>query len=330
MKRANIAFFVPHRGCPFQCVFCDQKKISGSDKAVNADTVQRDVRKALLTLGGRPAEIAFFGGSFTGIPVNEQEELLSCAYEFVKTGEVEGIRLSTRPDFISETVLDRLARYGVTAIELGAQSMDDRVLAHSGRGHRAKDVTIASQLIRERGFSLGLQMMTGLPEATWESDQKSAQEIIALFPDTVRIYPTLVLSGTLLCEMYERGEYQPQSLEEAVESVARIKEMMDGAGVRVIRMGLHSERALETALVKGPYHPAFGELVASRMIYHRMEHYIKTYHPSEVILTAPERLYSQVMGQKRENIQRIEQCFGISCRVLPSVGDAITINGNRI
>ena len=325
MKRANISFFIPHRGCPFRCVFCDQKKISGKTAYVSGEDVRNTVQKALKTLRGRTAEIAFFGGSFTGIPIEEQEELLTVAYSFVQSGEVEGIRLSTRPDFIDAGTLLRLLNFGVTAVELGAQSMDDRVLQASGRGHSAADVARAARMIVESGISLGLQMMTGLPKATEKSDIQSAREMIALHPDTVRIYPTLVLSGTPLCERYQKGEYVPETLDEAVERAALLKEMFCRENIRVLRVGLHSEKSLEGSLVAGPYHPAFGEMVASRMFYHEFERYLKKEKPATVVLTAPAHLRSRVVGQRKENLKRIEDVFHIPCRM--EEGENVTVNG---
>ena len=327
MKKANIAFFIPHRGCPFACAFCDQQKISGKVARVRGSDVRAATEAALLTLGDRRAEIAFFGGSFTGIPVKEQEELLDAASEFVRRGAVAGIRLSTRPDFIDAGVLDRLVRYGVTAVELGAQSMDDRVLAACGRGHTAADVRRASRMIRERGISLGLQMMTGLPEATLESDLQSAKKIIRLKPDAVRIYPTLVLSGTRLCREYEAGAYRPQETEEAVERAAVLKEMFDAAGISILRIGLHREESLEASLVAGPYHPAFGELVASRVIYRKMEALLRKEAPSEAVITAPPHLLSRAVGHKKENLQNIERNFHIPCRAVLGAGEDILLNG---
>ena len=218
MKTYNIPIFVPHRGCPFDCVFCNQKRITGTQKEVTADDVHNIIGEYLKTLPSknRRIEAAFFGGSFTGIPINEQSELLAAANEYLKKGDIDGIRLSTRPDYIDKEILDNLLKYGVTTIELGVQSMDDSVLKSSNRGHTRKDVINAVRLIKEYSFTLGLQMMTGLPGDTDEKSLYTADEIIKLKPDIVRIYPTLTIKDTFLEKMYLTGKYQPQSVDEAV------------------------------------------------------------------------------------------------------------------
>jgi len=217
MKTYNIPIFVPHRGCPFDCVFCNQKRITGTQKEVTADDVHNIIGEYLKTLPSknRRIEAAFFGGSFTGIPINEQSELLAAANEYLKKGDIDGIRLSTRPDYIDKEILDNLLKYGVTTIELGVQSMDDSVLKSSNRGHTRKDVINAVKLIKEYPFTLGLQMMTGLPGDTDEKSLYTADEIIKLKPDIVRIYPTLTIKDTFLEKMYLTGKYKPQSVDEA-------------------------------------------------------------------------------------------------------------------
>ena len=195
MKYYNIPIFVPHEGCPFDCIFCNQRKITGSDTSITKSEISKIIEEHLKTLPEceRYVEAAFFGGSFTGISKEKQGEFLEEARKFIESGDIDGIRLSTRPDYISEEILDRLLRYGVTTIELGVQSMDDEVLTASNRGHTAKTVEEAVRLIRKYPFRLGLQMMTGLPCDSFKKSLETADKIIAQKPDFVRIYPTLVL-----------------------------------------------------------------------------------------------------------------------------------------
>ena len=242
MKTYNIPIFVPHRGCPFDCVFCNQKRITGTQKEVTADDVHNIIGEYLKTLPSknRRIEAAFFGGSFTGIPINEQSELLAAANEYLKKGDIDGIRLSTRPDYIDKEILDNLLKYGVTTIELGVQSMDDSVLKSSNRGHTREDVINAVKLIKEYPFTLGLQMMTGLPGDTDEKSLYTADEIIKLKPDIVRIYPTLTIKDTFLEKMYLTGKYKPQSVDEAVNLAKQLLLKFEKNNITVIRVGLQS------------------------------------------------------------------------------------------
>lgn len=266
MKHANISLFVPHAGCPHQCSFCNQKTISGSVKQLTVQEVWDTLEEA-SSHGNNPGntEIAFFGGSFTAIERGYMISLLEAAKPFVDKGFYSGIRISTRPDAINNEILADLKRYNVTAIELGAQSTDDNVLLKNHRGHTREDIINASLLIKEFGFSLGLQMMTGLYGDTPEKALKTCEDIIKLKPQTVRIYPTIVLEGTELCALYKKGEYKPQTIDEAVELSSVLLEKFNNAGIRVIRLGLHSGGNVEDGFVAGPYHPAFGELCESKI-----------------------------------------------------------------
>ena len=258
--------FVPHIGCPHRCSFCDQRAITGQQKAPTPQDVRDAAEAGLRTLGAaaREAQIAFFGGSFTAIAPDYRRSLLKAAYPFVKSGQYAGIRLSTRPDAIDGEILDELRAFGVTAIELGAQSMDDAVLRQNGRGHTAEATRAAAQKIRDAGFSLGLQMMTGLFCDTDAGARRTAEEFAALLPREVRIYPALVLRGTALCDRYARGEYRPQTLEGAVALCTDLLTFFERRGITVIRLGLHETPALDASFVAGPRHPAFGELCRAR------------------------------------------------------------------
>lgn len=318
MKHINVALFVPHEGCPHLCSFCNQKTISGSAKKLTKEDIDNAVRIAVSReYDAENSEIAFFGGSFTAIDKEYMLYLLGCAYPYVKNGMFRGIRCSTRPDAIDEEILGILKAYGVTAIELGAQSMDNEVLSLNDRGHTAEDVERASALIKAHGFELGLQMMTGL---YGDSDEKSivtAEKIIALAPETVRIYPTVVLEGTRLEMLYRAGEYTPQNTEAAAEICSILLEMFNNAGIRVIRLGLHSGGSVEEGYVAGAYHPAFRELCESSLYLKKCKAVIKEKRcgSSIKIFVNPSEI-SKMTGQKRSNISALGQ-MGITATVHP-------------
>ena len=265
MKKGNISIFVPHQGCPCQCSFCNQKTITGQAKAPTPDDVVSAVETALRKKNFE-YEIAFFGGSFTAIDREYMTSLLKAAFPYVKSGQVMGIRISTRPDCIDDGILALLKEYGVTSIELGAQSMDDGVLDANRRGHTAQDVVNASKLIKSYGFELGLQMMTGLYTDTEEKAIKTAERIIELAPATVRIYPTVVLKGTYLAELYQKELYSPLNAFDSAELCARLVPMFEKAGIKIIRMGLHSGEDIKKNMLAGGFHDSFGELVKSRLM----------------------------------------------------------------
>lgn len=316
MKIYNIPIFVPHRGCPFDCVFCNQRRITGVGTDVTPDDVRRIISEHLKTLPkeDRFVEIAFFGGSFTGIPIEEQSALLAAAAEFKE--ETDGIRLSTRPDYISREILDNLMKYGVTTIELGVQSMDDEVLKKSNRGHTSECVRNAVKLIREYPIRLGLQMMTGLVGDTREKSIYTAKEIIALSPEMVRIYPTLTIKDTYLEKMYQRGEYKPQTLEEAVETAKEIMLMFEKANISVIRVGLQatSEISEEGSVVAGPVHSAFRALVESSIYYDIIKAELKG-KSGEITVEVKDSEVSNAVGNKRANINKIKQETGINLHI---------------
>lgn len=243
-------------------------------------------------------EIAFFGGSFTAIDREYMLELLKAAYPYVKNGQVRGIRISTRPDCIDAEILDILKAYGVTSIELGAQSMDDGVLKENRRGHTAQDVADASGLIQSYGFELGLQMMTGLYTDTQEKAVETAERIIALSPKTVRIYPTVVLKNTYLAELYEKGVYTPLNVEESVELCARLVPMFENAGIKIIRLGLHSGKDIKENMLAGGFHDSFGELVKSRILVNK----ILELPPADYQVFVHPKSLSKLKGNNKRNI----------------------------
>ena len=319
MKTYNIPIFVPHRGCPYDCVFCNQKRITGSQKSVTAADVRKTIETYLMTLPKNNARIeaAFFGGSFTGIPIEEQTGLLSAAYEYVKDGRIDGIRLSTRPDYISAEILDNLQKYGVTTIELGVQSMDDEILLKSNRGHKSSDVINAVKLIRNYPFALGLQMMTGLPGDTKIKSLRTADAIIALKPDMVRIYPTLTIRDTKLEEMYRDGSYTPETLAEAAELCAELVLKFEAADITVIRVGLQSTDEISESgesVVAGPVHSAFGELVENEIYYGLI---LDAMGGKDGVIYVNPREMSKAVGNKRRNIIRIKNETGRDIKIRP-------------
>ena len=315
VKHSNIALFVPHLGCPHRCSFCDQRAITGSTTAsLTAAEVDGAVERALS--GGRydPAngQIAFFGGSFTAIDRGYMLELLWAASRHVRLGHAAGIRVSTRPDAVSDEVLKLLREHDVTTVELGAQSMRDAVLTRNGRGHTALQTVQACEAVRRQGMELGLQMMTGLYGDDDAGALDTARRFVALRPDTVRIYPTIVLRDTRLHRLYQSGVYRPQTVEQAVELGARLLELFIEAGIPVIRFGLHSVDM--GRLVDGPWHPALAQLAYGRVCLRRAQQaldgcpagaYILQVHPGEI---------STMIGQKRGNIAKLAAA-GYKCVV---------------
>lgn len=322
MKHSNVAIFVPHIGCPMQCTFCNQRGITGQCERVTPDDVALAAETALKTYDNPDeAEIAFFGGSFTGIDPDYMESLLSTAYTYVSKGYFKGIRVSTRPDYIDVSILSKLKSYGVTSIELGAQSMDDEVLIANRRGHSSKQVEYASEMIRNGGFSLGLQMMTGLYKSTAQKDINTAKKLAVLKPDTMRIYPTIVLKQTELSALYQSGRYIPPTLDESIQLCAELLDFFSHMNIKVIRLGLHDSESLKSGYVAGPYHPAFRELCESRLFLNQLLSYInnsdsKSSSNSYNVEVSPSRL-SKAIGQKRSNIEYLQN-MGINVRITPN------------
>ena len=308
-RESIIPVFVPHLGCPNDCVFCNQRRISGS----LAPACPEDVTRAIEEAGEGVSQLAFYGGSFTAIPAGEQEALLEAAQPYLESGRISSIRLSTRPDAIDGEVLLRLRRYGVETVELGAQSMDDRVLALSGRGHTAQDVEDASRSVKAAGFRLILQMMTGLPGSDDETDVETARRLAALGPDGVRVYPTVIVRDTTLCDLWRAGRYKEHTVEDAVRVCARILPVFEAAGIPVIRLGLNPTDDLSGGdALGGAYHPALGELVRARIRRGELEALLEGVPAgAAVTVEVPGRLLSQYTGQHGANREYLRERYGL-------------------
>ncbi|MEW6521855.1 MAG: radical SAM protein [Thermodesulfobacteriota bacterium] len=267
-----IPFFIAHQGCPHQCVFCNQHVITGSSQWLTAELVKEEIVRCLGWPRDRKrqVQVAFYGGSFTGLERGRQEELLGAVGPFIELGEVDLIRLSTRPDYIDQAKALFLKEHGVGLVELGIQSFDAGVLAQCRRGHTAQQVSEAFAHLRRAGIRVGGQLMVGLPGETTAGVLAGARRLVALKPDLVRIYPTLVLKASPLADLLAAGSYRPLSMNRAVALCTRLKEIFTAAGIPVVRLGLQPSASLEHDLVAGPYHPAFGELVLSRLYFKRV------------------------------------------------------------
>lgn len=314
-KHANIPIFIPHLGCPNNCVFCNQRSISGH-LDFDKKTVIDEIETALLTLGDREAEIAFFGGSFTGIDRELMLWLLDVAKEYVEAKKVSGIRLSTRPDYIDREVLDILKDHGVTAVELGLQSMCDHVLSTAKRGHNSECAKEACALIKEYGFELVGQMMIGLPESSLQDEIFTAEELCEMGVDAVRVYPTVVFCDTELAAMCEQGDYTPISNDEAVLRVKEVLKIFDREGVKCLRVGLCASENLasEEKVVGGANHSAIGELAMGEVFFDRICEALdgmmeQLCRGARVHIFVPNGATSKAVGQRKRNLLRLRKKY---------------------
>ena len=309
MKHINVALFVPDEGCPHRCSFCNQKTISGKTKRLEIKDIDSAVETALESADCNKGEIAFFGGSFTAIDKDYMISLLERAKMYIDKGLFAGIRVSTRPDCINEEILDILKYYAVTSIELGCQSMDDEVLRLNNRGHSSEDVVKSAKLIKDYGFEFGVQMMTGLYGDNDETAIETARKLIALAPDTARIYPTVVLENTDLERLYKAGEYRPQTVDEAADLCSELLLMFHEADIRVIRVGLHSGGNVEDGFVAGAYHPAFREICESRIYLKKVLTEIERQgtEKGDITVTVGSSFVSMMAGQKKANSQKLRE-----------------------
>ena len=320
-KQYIIPIFVPHLGCPNDCIFCNQKSISGQTKQVTKKDVKNIIEEHLKYIKkDSKVEVAFFGGSFTGIEEEKQEELLSAAYEYIKQKKVDSIRISTRPDYIDKKILKRLKKYKVKTIELGVQSANDYILKKAGRGHTFEDVVKASKLIRWYGFDLGHQMMVGLPESTTVDEINTAKQLIKLKPKMVRIYPVLVIKNTKLEKDYNEGKYKPLTVTQAVEVCKELVKLFVKKHIEVIRIGLQPTDTItnpdndKSEVVAGPFHPAFRQLVESGMWYDVIVEKIKQLNTKvkEVVVTVNPADVNNVIGQRKDNINNLRDVYDVN------------------
>ena len=309
MKHFTIPIFIPQQGCPFQCVFCNQEKITSRGHFPDVAEVDNIISQYHFSFpgGAKHVEIGFFGGSFTGLSMEEQEKYLRIAQSYRQKSMVQGIRLSTRPDYITDEGLHLLEKYGVTTIELGAQSMDEEVLCQSARGHTAEDVEMASRMILAHGFRLGLQMMLGLPGDTLEKAVFTAKQIIGLGAVETRIYPVLVIRDTKLEEWYHEGKYRPLTLKETVHWLKTIIPLFEEAGVEVTRVGLHSSVGLNSGkeLVAGPFHPSIRELAMTEVWWDRLKEITKDKRGERCEIRVHPSQYNFAVGYYGRNRKRL-------------------------
>lgn len=320
-KEYIIPIFVPNLGCPNDCTFCNQKKISGQQTNVTPDDVKKIIEYYLENFkdSSKYVEVAFFGGSFTGIDEGVQKELLEAANEYIKKGKVNSIRISTRPDYINRKILKMLKKYKVKTIELGVQSSNDYILQKSRRNHTFADVIKASKLIRFYGFTLGHQMMIGMPDSTEIDELNTAKDLIKLKPKIVRIYPVLVIKGTELEQEYKNGEYKPLTVEQAVERSKEVTYLFRKKHINVIRIGLQNTDEITdpkqngSEVVAGPYHPAFRQLVESSMWYDSVAEKIKKINTKvkEVEIVVNPSDVNNVIGHKKQNIEKLKEMYDV-------------------
>ena len=320
-KEYIIPIFIPHLGCPYACVFCNQSKITGISKQVQPEEVRRIIEQYLNGFKDKDAkvEVAFFGGSFTAIDKEIQKNLLEAAYEYVKDGRVDSIRISTRPDYIDRDTLKMLKKYKVKTIELGVQSANNYILQKAKRGHTFEDVKKASKMIRFHGFTLGHQMMIGLPDSTELDEINTAKSLIKLKPKIVRIYPVLVIKGTELERDYKNGDYEPLSVVQAVERSKKVAELFNNKNIKVIRIGLQNTDEItdpnnpNSDVVAGPYHPAFRQLVEASMWYDAIVSKIKQFNVKvkEVEIRANSDDINNIIGHKKENIEKLREVYEV-------------------
>lgn len=308
MKHYNIPIFIPELACPNRCIYCNQRHISGQLQAVKPEEIKQIIEQHLATFI-RPSEVelAFFGGSFTGIDEKDMLTYLQIVQPYIEQGEIKSIRISTRPDYINEKILDILQQYNVKDIELGAQSLNEEVLAFAKRGHTVRDVENASQLIKSYGFSLGLQMMIGLPLDTVEKSKETAKKILKLGAESTRIYPTLVINNTDLADLYRQNKYKALSLDEAVDWTTEVYKIFSQSSIKILRIGLHPSEALinGTELLAGPFHVSFKELVLTKIWQEKFE---KLPINTKTILVNPREI-NYAIGYNSKNKQLLQKKF---------------------
>jgi len=331
LRPVLVPFFISHLGCPQRCVFCDQEKIAGARGVLpGAEEMLARIEQYRASSPGRGLEVAFYGGTFTALPRADQHSLLAALQPLLASGRLASLRLSTRPDAVDPETACYLKSMGVGTVELGVQSMDEEVLRLSGRGHSARDAELALGALQEAGLRVGVQLMPGLPGDSEERALFSLQLVLALKPSFLRIYPTLVIEGTELASLYRAGTYLPLSLDAAVTLCKRMLLAARRAGVPVLRLGLQPTAELEApgVLLAGPYHPAFGQLVGSELCYDLMGAMVAELpRGSRVVFLAPAGRTSDLVGQKRKNLDRLAERFGV---LVTKVGEDTALSRSEI
>ena len=310
MKHYNIPIFLPELACPFRCVYCNQFSITGKQQLPDIQDVKNIIENCLTSFkeDDRFVEVAFFGGNFTGLPVKMQDDFLKIVQPYLEKGLIDGIRCSTRPDYIDEKRVKTLKDFGMRNIELGAQTTNDTILQKCGRGHTFKDIENASQIIVNEGITLGLQMMLGLPFDSFEDDMQTARDIVRLGAKETRIYPCIVVKDTELERLYRKGEYAPLTLNDAVEQSATLYEYFTENNVKVLRIGLHTSDDLNgEAYVAGPYHKNFAEMVFSRLWGRKFDKIDEK--TDKIIIEVPENQLNHAIGYKGENKKKLQERY---------------------
>ena len=315
-----IPIFIPHSGCPHQCIFCNQQAITGTSGAIPSENEIYSIINKFLGFKRENrswTEVSFFGGNFLGLASEQIQKLLDQVAPFVESKEIDGIRFSTRPDTIDKDRLNLIRPYPVSTIELGVQSMDDEILKQAGRGHTAEDTNRAVSLLQQENYQIGLQMMTGLPGDTEALCLETARQIISLKPDFVRIYPTLVITGSPLATLYKKSKYKPQPIDECVAQLKKLYLLFEKNHIKVIRMGLQASDELDdpATVLAGPYHPALGHMVFSKIFLDSAAEKIrqKTSSNDSVTLTVHPKSLSRMQGLNKKNINILKQMFTIQC-----------------
>ena len=319
-KHYTIPIFIPELACPFQCVYCNQKKISGQQEVPSEKEIIKSIEDHLSTIDYRnnEVELGFFGGNFTGIPMEEQEKYLKLVQPYIRQGKIKNIRLSTRPDNINQEILYLLLLNQVETIELGAQSMDDEVLKASRRGHSSEDTVKAAKLIQNNGFRLGIQMMIGLPGDSFEKTLYTAGKIADMEADDARIYPCLVIKGTKLEDWYHKGKYDALSLEEAVIQTKEVVKIFENDEVNIIRIGLHPSEGLCSGeeLIAGPYHPSFRELVLTEFWNDLFQPLYRKHYRRRIKIHVPGSELNVAIGHQSKNKKALMEFYD-EVQILP-------------
>lgn len=309
-----LPIFIPHAGCPHQCVFCNQKKISGQKLATVANAKTQIQRWLKWLKPSQENQAAFYGGSFTGLDLELQKELLALTDELYDKGVIGSVRCSTRPDYIDQERLDLLKQHHLELVELGVQSLDDKVLVAAERGHKAEDVAKAMALLKANGFQTGIQLMVGMPEQSFASVQATVELVVMLKPSTARIYPLLVVKDTPLAKTFLEGQFKPLGLEEAVEQATYVYDKLTGNGINVIRIGLQPDDELcqDGNILAGPFHPSMGELVKSRSLRNQLTPQIAELYNSgtrNITIDCPSKMLSKLIGLKKCNLEYWSKVF---------------------